>query len=219
MKMKLKQCGLGCANAVPMGSARHLRDQGRTCLIMESLTAKETVRLCKLERIIQKGKDTFVEVGNSLGEIRDSKMYRATFKTFNEYCKERWGFSRQNAYEMIVAAEVSHNLSGTPDKTNITAICQARPLAKLPTEQQPAAWVKAQDIAKKEGGPVAARHVEAAVAEVIMSTPEPEAVVVDGVTEAPKDSERISLLKSTWNKASKKEKAAFAAWINKNWTI
>ncbi len=43
---------------------------------------------------------------------------------------------------------------------------QARPLAKLPAAQQPAAWEKAQAKAKDEGKPVAARHVEAAVAEV-----------------------------------------------------
>ena len=44
---------------------------------------------------------------------------------------------------------------------------QARPLAKLPAAQQPAAWEKAQAKAKDEGKPVAARHIEAAVAEVM----------------------------------------------------
>jgi hypothetical protein len=47
---------------------------------------------------------------------------------------------------------------------------------------------------------------------------EPETVVVDGVEEeAEKDSEKLSALKSAWTKASKKDKAVFAAWINKNW--
>jgi hypothetical protein len=45
-----------------------------------------------------------------------------------------------------------------------------------------------------------------------------EPLVVDGTEEeAPRDSEKLSLLKSAWTKASKKEKAVFAAWINKNW--
>jgi hypothetical protein len=56
---------------------------------------------------------------------------------------------------------------------------QARPLTKLPAEKQPAAWERAQEIAKEESKPVAARHVEAAVLE-IMPKDEPDPVIVDG---------------------------------------
>lgn len=140
----------------------------------EILSTQETVRLCELERIIQKGKDTFVEVGTALSEIRDSKIYRATFKTFEEYCEKRWAFNRDYASKMIMAAEVVGNLSTMVDKPANER--QARPLAKLPAEKQPEAWKKAQDKAKDEGKPIAARHVESAVAEMI----EPEPLVVDG---------------------------------------
>ena len=177
------------------------------------LTTQETVRLCELERIIQKGKDTFVEVGTALAEIRDAKIYRATFKTFEEYCQTRWGFTKSYANNIIAASEVVSHLTTNVVKPKTEA--QARPLAKLPAAKQPAAWTKAQEKAKKEGKPLAARHVESAVEEARW----PEVVVVNGVEEEPKDSERISLLKATWNKASKKEKVAFAAWINKNWKL
>lgn len=140
-----------------------------------TLTPNETVRLCKLERVIQRGKETFVEVGNALAEIRDSRMYRATFKTFEDYCQERWGFSRMRAHQMIDAARavenVKHVLQTAPQNAR-----QAAELAKVPAEKQPEAWSKAQEKADEEGKPVAARHVEAAVAEVM----EPETVVVDG---------------------------------------
>ena len=180
------------------------------------LTTQETVRLCELERIIQKGKDTFVEVGTALAEIRDSRIYRATFKTFEDYCQKRWEFNRDYVNKIIRAADVIANLDTMVSKPESER--QARPLAKLPAAEQPAAWTKAQEKAKDEGKPVAARHVEAAVAEVMAKT-EPETVVVDGTDEEPRDSERISLLKSTWNKASKREKVAFAAWINRNWKL
>ena len=150
----------------------------------EIITPAESVRLCELERIIQKGKDTFVEVGTALSEIRDSRIYRATFKTFEDYCKDRWDFTREHASKLIQAAVVVGNLSPIGDKPKTES--QARPLTKLPAEKQPAAWERAQEIAKEESKPVAARHVEAAVLEV-MPKEEPETVVVDGVSkETPK---------------------------------
>jgi hypothetical protein len=145
-----------------------------------TITQQESVRLCELECIIQKGKDTFVEVGTALSEIRDSRIYRATFKTFEDYCKDRWDFSKTYANNIIAAAEVVGNLTTIVVKPQTET--QARPLAKLPAEQQPAAWERAQEIAKEEGKEKpAARHVEAAVLEV-MPKEDPEPLVVDGTT-------------------------------------
>lgn len=194
----------------------------------EILTTKETVRLCELERVIQKGKDTFVEVGTALAEVRDNRMYRATFKTFEEYCQKRWEFNRDYASKMIMAAEVINNLSTIVDKPKTES--QARPLTKLPAEKQPAAWERAQEKAKEEGKPVAARHVEAAVLEV-MPKDGPEPLIVDGIKfaienptlsdeakakgeEAEKESDKLWLLKSTWRSTNKKDRAAFLAWAS-----
>lgn len=149
----------------------------------EFLTPKESVRLCELERVIQKGKDTFVEVGNALAEIRDSRMYRGPFKTFEDYCQKRWGFTRNYVNRIIAAAEVTSNL--VPMGTTPESERQARPLAKLPAEKQPEAWSKAQEKAKEEGKPVAARHVEAAVAEVVEDD-EPETLIEDGTKTMPR---------------------------------
>jgi hypothetical protein len=192
---------------------------------METLTTQETVRLVELERIIQKGKDTFVEVGTALAEIREAKLYRPK-QTFEQYCKERWNFSKQSAYQFISAAEVVDNVRNCGHIP--TTESQARPLTKLPPEDQPAAWEKAQELAKEEGKPVAARHVEAAVEEVMpKKEPEPDVdpVVVDGTQgdppakEEPKETEKFLALKTAWNKATKKDRIAFAAWINKNWKL
>lgn len=132
-----------------------------------TITTTEAVRLCELETIIQRGKDTFVEVGTALAEIRDSRIYRNTFATFEEYCRERWDFTKQTAYQLIEGAEVAENLKSHNCDFLPSNQGQTRPLAKLPAEQQPAAWEKAQDIAKEEGKPLAARHVEKAVKQVM----------------------------------------------------
>jgi len=149
------------------------------------LTTQETVRLCELERIIQKGKDTFVEVGTALSEIRHAKLYVASHGTFEEYCEKRWDMGKSHVNRLMEAARIVETIKTSPMGEVIpTSERQARPLAKLPAAEQPAAWTKAQEKAKDEGKPVAARHVEEAVAEAI------EAVVVDGTKDDDKPSRK-----------------------------
>src|SRR6476660_8234750 len=56
-----------------------------------SSTESEILNAC--EAIIQKGIQTFVEVGNALLEIRESRLYRGQYSTFEEYCRTRWAMS------------------------------------------------------------------------------------------------------------------------------
>lgn len=58
---------------------------------MDQLTTTESSKLCQLESTIEAGLKTFVEVGSALMEIRDSRLYRQEFGTFEDYCRERWG--------------------------------------------------------------------------------------------------------------------------------
>jgi hypothetical protein len=137
------------------------------------ITIEESKRLILLEEQIKRGLDTFVEVGEALLEIRDSRLYRIEHETFEAYCREKWGMSRQNAHELIGAALVNENLSGTPDKPKITAVSQARPMTKLEPEQQKEAWNKAVEMAG--GEQPTAKIVEAAVLEVM----EPTTSIID----------------------------------------
>ncbi len=80
-----------------------------------NLTAAETDRLKTCETAISKGIASFVDVGRALTEIRDEKLYRATHKTFEAYCKERWEIGRSRAYELIDQAEVIDTIYSTVD--------------------------------------------------------------------------------------------------------
>lgn len=82
--------------------------------------------LADLEAIIERGLTTFVEVGLALMAIREGRLYRDTHVAFEDYCKERWGFSRQRAAQLIDAAEVSSMLDTPPDNAR-----QATELARL----------------------------------------------------------------------------------------
>jgi hypothetical protein len=79
------------------------------------LTLVESVRLDELEAVVDAGLRTFVEVGLALSEIRDSRLYRQTHDTFEAYCRERFGFSRQHGYRLIDAARVAELVSPMGD--------------------------------------------------------------------------------------------------------
>jgi hypothetical protein len=54
--------------------------------------------------VIERGRQTFIEVGNALAAIRDGRLYQATHRSFEAYCRERWGMSRTHADRQIAAA-------------------------------------------------------------------------------------------------------------------
>ena len=61
----------------------------------------------QLERRVERA---FYEAGIALKELRDRRLYRSTHKTFEEYCRVRFGYGRDAAYLKIGAAEVYENL-------------------------------------------------------------------------------------------------------------
>jgi len=67
-------------------------------------------------------------------EIRDNRLYRSDYATFEEYCRERWGWNRAHAYRQIDAAKVARTLSPIGDIPKNEA--QARELVDLTPEQQ-----------------------------------------------------------------------------------
>jgi hypothetical protein len=80
-----------------------------------TLSLAQKSRRAELENVIERGLSTFVEVGNALLEIRDSKLYRETHPTFEAYCRHRWRISRSYAYRQIKAASVAGLLSPIGD--------------------------------------------------------------------------------------------------------
>jgi hypothetical protein len=88
--------------------------------VSDQLTIVEAGRLRALEAVVERGLQTFVEVGVALSEIRDRRLYRVTHATFQHYCRARWGFSRQRALQLIDAAEMTTTVvtAGLPAPAN-----------------------------------------------------------------------------------------------------
>lgn len=138
------------------------------------LTVIESRDLEQYESVITHGMQTFVEVGTALLQIRDQRLYRATHKRFEDYCQERWGWSRIHVHRQIAAAQVAGNLLPIGNTPLPTAESQTRPLAQLPEDEQAEAWQRAVETAPN--GRVTASHVQDVVDEMLaMSDGEPDA--------------------------------------------
>jgi hypothetical protein len=130
---------------------------------------EEEQELTRLEAIIERGLETFLEVGTALLKIREVKLYRRDYKTFADYCRGRWGKSRGEAYRLIDAVEVASNIKMSPigdiqelPKTENVV----RPLVSLTPEDQRAAWTEA---CNKANGHPTAEQVKQAVDKVVPS--------------------------------------------------
>lgn len=108
------------------------------------LSLVEAKTLAGHEATIEKGLDTFYEVGAALCAIRDGRLYRQTHDTFEDYCRDRWNISRVHAHRLISANEVREELLpiGNILPTNES---QARALASVPKKDRQAVWKKVID--------------------------------------------------------------------------
>jgi hypothetical protein len=101
-----------------------------------ALSRSEKTRLAELELLL---KDAFYRAGQALKEIRDSRLYRDEYATFEDYCRDKWDIARNYANKVIAASEVVKNLSTTGTHTP-SSERQARPFTSLPPDQQIDAW-------------------------------------------------------------------------------
>ena len=124
-----------------------------------ALTPLESDRLTACEETIKAGAKTFIEVGNALLTIRDERLYRHEFGTFELYCQTRWSMTRQHANRLVGAAETIQNLEPIGSIPQSESV--ARPLSGLPADEQASAWQEAVDTAPD--GKVTAKHVQEVV--------------------------------------------------------
>lgn len=147
------------------------------------ISIEESKRLISLEAVITKGLNNFIEVGEALLEIRDSRLYRIEHGTFETYCREKWGMSIRQAQRLIGGANVVSAIKETRPVGRVPETeSQARPLTKLPAEDQPKAWAKAVEAA--DGKQPTAKQVDVAVGELVHKQISP--VVPEMKTRLPK---------------------------------
>jgi hypothetical protein len=104
--------------------------------LSERLSAEERQRLHQYELLIH---NNLMEIGLALMDIKDSRLYRETHSSFEEYVRDRYNMSKTHAYGKIAAAQVIKNLEGTTELLPQNER-QCRPLASLAPQLQRQAW-------------------------------------------------------------------------------
>lgn len=143
----------------PTGSVVALKNGAQS-----NLSLAEQTDLADCEVVIERGWQTFVEVGTALAKIQNNRLYRHKYGSFDDYCKVRWMVRRSYAYSLIAAAEAVKHLSAIADTSKPLREAQVRPLIGMEPDRMKSAWAKAIELAKSE--PVTARHVKLAVAQL-----------------------------------------------------
>ena len=133
---------------------------------LSALGSDEKVLLNECESIIEKGFNTFTEVGNALFEIRNNKLYRENHTTFEDYCKQKWQIKRQRAYELMDAAGIVNTLSEISDKTETSKNTlnikesHAAALGKIPVDIRGEVWQEAIKEQQSTGKVITAKYIQ-----------------------------------------------------------
>lgn len=146
---------------------------------MNELTTTERSDLQRLETQIENGMQTFLQVGLALKEIRDLKLYREDYLTFEKYVSEKWGHSRQWAHHLINAVIVEQQLGENVNNCLQTpkTESQYRELAKVQPEKIPQVWEAVTKDCEETGEQPTAKKIKTIAAEIV--EPEFEYVEVD----------------------------------------
>jgi len=114
----------------------------------------------KAEAIIEKNLATFVETGQALLDIREGRLYRESYKTFQSYCQERWGFGSRRAEQLIESADTAASLKGVTT-VKLSNEGQARELAGLTEEVAKDILEQVAAEATAAGKPITAAAIKA----------------------------------------------------------
>lgn len=140
--------------------------------VLEELTEDEVAERHRLELKIERA---FYEAGCALRDLRDQRLYRSTHRTFEEYCRDRFNYSRDAAYLKIAAAVVCDNIQKFLPTNGRqipmpTSERQLRDLAKanFEPEVQAAAWLQGVEEA---GGKVPCGRIVKGIVERLKEKP------------------------------------------------
>lgn len=132
----------------------------------QSLTTEERQQFERCERVIEKNMLNVVEFGQALATIRDLKLYREQFTTWEEYVFRRWEIKARTSYQYITAFEVYENVRNCAQTELLPSNeYQLRQLARLDDFHRAEAWLKA--VETSPDGKVTGRHVASVVASML----------------------------------------------------
>lgn len=119
----------------------------------------------ELEGVIERGLKTFLEVGYAIREIRDQKLYREQYSSFDTYCRERWGWSRGHAGRVAQAADTAEVLGGEYPMENLSQARAMYPHAKEDPEAARVVWSELNEGREEGSTPLSGSDIRQAFQE------------------------------------------------------
>lgn len=134
-------------------------------MLSTTLSPSERTQLERAEHLIQQGIKTFITIGQHLIEIRENKLYREDYQTFDDYMLQRWGIKRTTGYDYMAGYQLASNLEQASAPVDTTAIKPSftRLLSKFPAETQVQLYTRAEALARAEDTAVTSRHINQAI--------------------------------------------------------
>lgn len=107
----------------------------------------ELIKLESLEKEVESG---FLQAARALREIKESNLHQQDYGTWENYLKERWGYSRDQWLKLSQSFSVINNLNDAKLAYLPQNQGQSRELATLQLEQQIEVWQKVTETYKPE---------------------------------------------------------------------
>lgn len=115
------------------------------------LATEDRELLAKLEEVVRRGLSASVHAALALHQIKTHKdgiLWRASFRSFDEYCQVRWNYRKAHAYRLLAAGDFVSRLDAalSAPKANQPKPWfprnegQIREILRLPEEHQVPAW-------------------------------------------------------------------------------
>ncbi|MEM8602592.1 MAG: hypothetical protein AAGF24_01990 [Cyanobacteria bacterium P01_H01_bin.121] len=132
-----------------------------------ALSPKEEALLARCEREAQEGLKGVARLGRALQIIRDQRLYRRDFHTFEEYVQDRFGIERQTAYRFIDGYQVISDLRGRELNPRLlpSTESQARELKRVTPNKRPAVLKAAASL--HPDGKITARNIKQAATDLV----------------------------------------------------
>jgi len=138
------------------------------------LTTTDTTRLRECEDKIDRSLRSFVDIGDALLEIRESRLYRDEHTTFERYCQERWNITKSRANQLISASRLVQNLENA-DSAGVLPSSEsvARELQRVDDARVDDVWnrvVETAPVGSNNEAVVTARHVRETIEQLTTGT-------------------------------------------------
>lgn len=141
-----------------------MKETEATAVVAELQAAPLT--LAQLKNIVSRNLSATIDAGRALKEIRDRELWKEEgAASFQQFCIDNWGVSKQRAYQLIDTAKIVEALP-PEQSTAVDSERVARELKKVPEAERTEVVKKAQ-----ESGAVTGPSISKAAKELKPKTP------------------------------------------------